>query len=134
VLELLHLADLVGRDDEHLAERPGVDEPQVAALLEREHDVGMRGQRDTPRSAVELPAHAEVHDEDLPRIERDGDVLAVALDLRDLLAGQPRGELLAGLVSPDRAHRVLRLLHLGGLDLLADDVALEIAAHHLHLG
>ena len=42
-------------------------------------------------------------------------------------------ELLPRLVATDHAHRVLRTLDLHVLDLLADDVAFQIASHHLDL-
>ena len=112
VLQLLDLAHLVRGRDEQLAERAGIDEPQVAPLLERHDDMGVRGQRHASGPALELSAHPEMHHQDVAVVQREHQVLAAAFDLRDLVSDQARRELLAGLVAPDRTHRVL-----GSLDL-----------------
>src|SRR6478672_10135506 len=46
VLELLHLAELVGRRHEHLSEGPGIHESQIPALLERDDHVRVWCKRD----------------------------------------------------------------------------------------
>ena len=133
MLELLHLAQLVGVGHEHLTERPRVDEPEVAALLERDHDVRVGLDHDASVAALELPAHPEMGHEDVAGVEVQQDVLPATLHLRELVALQARREVLALGVPSDHAHRVARSLHLHRLYPATDDVLLEVASHHLDL-
>ena len=113
VLELLHLAELVRGGDEHLAERARIHVAEVAALLEREHDVRVRRERHALVRADELAAHPEVRHEHVAVVHVQQDVLAAALGLGELAPDEQVGELLALAVPADHPHRVLRRTYLG---------------------
>ena len=91
-------------------------------------------QGNAPRATLQLPAHPEVHDEHVAGIELEQQVLASALDLRDLAPVQARREVLALRVTPDDPHGVLGALDLGRLDPAAHDVTLQVTTHDLDLG
>src|SRR5207302_9427856 len=76
--------------------------------------------------------HPEVHDQDVPGVEMEQQVLPTPFDLGDLAPVEPRREIPALRMATDHAHRVLRPLDLGGLDATADHVAFQVAAHDLH--
>ena len=83
--------------DEHLAERAGIDEAQLAATLPAEDHVGVGCQRRTRVvSPAELSTHAQVDDQRVTAVQVTNQVLsppadphqAPALDPLDQLAGQ----------------------------------------------
>ena len=119
---------------EHLAERPRVDEAEVAALHELEHDVRVRRERLALVPAQQLPRHAEVHDEHVPAVEVHEEVLALAVDPGDLLARQAIRELLASRVPADDPHRVALRAHVGLTDPPTDDVLLQVSPDDFDLG
>src|SRR6266498_1045642 len=114
---------------EHLAERAWIDEPELTTLGEGDHDVRVLGTRvaRTAARAEQLARHAEMDHEHVVVVEPAEDVLAAPLDARELLAFEARRELLAVVVSPDRTHAV----DLDRLHAFADELALEVATHHL---
>ena len=82
VLELLDLPDVVGARHEQLAEGARVDESQVAPLLEREDDVGVR--RRAPRGpfpAGTVRSSRSATTSTSPESSVQQQVLAPALDL-----------------------------------------------------
>jgi hypothetical protein len=124
---LLHAVEL---RHEHLAERAGVDEPQLTALREGDDDVRvLRHRLARPLGPEELSGHPEVDHEDVAAVEPGEDVLAAPFDAGDSLPDEPVRELLAVVVPADRAHAV----GFDRLDALAHDLAFEIAANHLDL-
>ena len=66
------VGQLVGHGDEHLAEGTGVDEPELPALGEGDHHVGVLDHRVLGLGPQELAAHAQVDDEHLTAVERRG--------------------------------------------------------------
>ena len=128
--ELLDLLEVVVGGDEHLAERSRVDEPHHPALRERDHDVRVLRRLVARRlRAQQLARHPEVDDQRFGSVEPQHEVLPAARDRHDLVAFERADELLLLLVAPDRA----QARDLDRLDLLADDLLLEIAAHHFDL-
>src|SRR5262249_11929998 len=124
---LLHTVEL---RHEHLAERAWVDEAQLTALRERDHDVGvLRHGLARALGPDELSGHAEMDHQDVAAIEPGEDVLATSFDPGDALADETVRELLAVVVPTDRAHAV----GVDCLDALADDLAFEGAPNHLDL-
>ena len=116
--------------DEHLAERARVDEAQQPALRERDDDVRvLRRLLARGLGAQQLARHAEVHDEHVGAVELQHEVLAAPLRRDDLAADEDVDELLAVAVPANRP----RAGDLHRLDLLADDLALEVAPHDLDL-
>ena len=108
---------------------PRVDEAQLPALRERDHDVGVLWHRVTRALRPdELARHAQVDHEHVVTVEAEQEVLAATLDPGDLAVDEPGGELLSVVVTPYGAHAV----DLDGLDLAADDLALQVAPQHLH--
>ncbi len=77
----------------------------------------------------EAARHAQVDHEHLAVVEPAQEVLAAARDRPDLAALQSGHEVLALSVPAHGA----RPVHLDALDLLAADLAVEVAAHDLHL-
>jgi len=71
VLELLHLPEIVGTAHEEFTEGAGVDESEVAALLEREDHMGVRGHRHAARPPEEPAAHPEVRHQHVAGVERE---------------------------------------------------------------
>ena len=129
--ELRHLLlDAVELGDEHLAERARVDEAQLTALGERDHDMRVLGGR-LARSLGpnELSGHPEVDHEDVAPVEPRQDVLAAPFDPGDLLADEAVRELLPVVVPADRAHAV----GVHRLDALPYDLPFEVAANDLDL-
>src|SRR5437764_5600468 len=129
--ELRHfLLDAVELGDEHLAERARVDEAQLTALGERDHDVRvLRCRLARSLGPNELSGHPEVDHEDVASVEPRQDVLAAPFDPRDLLADEPVRELLPVVMPADRAHAV----GVHGLDALPYDLPFEVAANDLDL-
>ena len=124
--------ELVVLGDEHLAERARVDEAQQPALRERDHDVRVLRRLLARRSS---PAAADPTCRGGRRARRRRRAAArgtsrAARRRRDLVAHRARSmNSLRLLVTAHRAHAV----DLDRLDLLADDLLLEIAAHDLDL-
>ena len=111
--------DLGGAGDEELAEGPGVDEAQLAALGEGDDHVGVLVEGVLgPLGPLELAAHAQMDDQHVVAVEAEEEVLAGPADRRDGAALEPGPELLAVLVATDRA----LALHLDRLDPPADDL------------
>ena len=129
--ELRHLLlDAVELGDEHLAERARVDEAQLTALGERDHDVRvLRRRLARPLGPDELSRHPEMDHEDVAPVEPRQDVLAAPFDPGDLLADEPVRELLPVVMPPDRAHAV----GVHRLDALPYDLPFEVAANDLDL-
>ena len=70
LLQRRHLfGELVGRHDEQLEAADVVDETELTALAERDHDPGALGQLVLDGLAAELAAVLEVDDQDVARIE-----------------------------------------------------------------
>src|SRR2546423_14283573 len=124
------LLDAVELGDEHLAERARVDEAQLTALGERDHDMRVLGGR-LARSLGpnELTRHPEVDHEDVAPVEPRQDVLTAPFDPGDLLAHEAVRELLPVVVPADRAHAV----GVPRLDALPYDLPVEVAANDLDL-
>src|SRR6058998_309151 len=111
-----------------------VDEPEVAPLLEGDHDVGMGRERHPLVASDELAAHAEMDHKHVTVVQEQQDVLPTAVGLQDLAADQPVDELLAPAVPADDPHGILRRSDLGRGDLAAHDVLFEVSPHHLDFG
>ncbi len=120
------------RDDGEPAERPLVDEPQLAAAVaEGEPDAQVRLERLLGRDDEELAAHPEMPREGVAGVEREPEVLSPAAGREDRPAGQQVDEVLrAGLVPSDGAG----MADLHGGDLTAGHALLQAEPDDLHLG
>ncbi|CAB4324372.1 unannotated protein [freshwater metagenome] len=121
--------DLVGSGEEHLTKGAGIDETQQATLGEGDGDMCVLGLGILGDRPQQLTRHAKVDDEHRAGVQREQQVLPLALragDLRPLEAGHEFSRLL----STDRA---LAGDH-NGLDLLAHDLLLELSADGFNLG
>ena len=123
--ELGHLVgQLVGGGDEQFAEGARVDVAQLPALREGDDDVSVLLRRLARRlGPQQLPAHAQVDNEQVAVVELQQQVLALALDGGDLAALELGDEVLLGLVPADRTDAG----GLDGFDALADDLLVEIS-------
>src|SRR5215471_6016182 len=93
---LILLGQLLGGGDEHLPERPRVDEAEHPTLGEVEDYVRVLRVRipgPSPASQ-ELAAHPQVNDEHVAIVEPEQEVLAPALYAADLVALQLGDEML----------------------------------------
>ena len=124
-----------GDDDEQLAEGPGVDEPEVAALLERRRSHGCAARARGGRCRVGTGRSSR---NARPSTSPPSRVSRMYLPRRSVLVTlcPARRDVNSFRVLWRRidAHRVLRALDLDRLDLLANDVAVQIATHHLDFG
>ncbi len=116
--------------DEQLAEGPGVDEAQLAAVVEGDDHVGVLLHRVADLGAQELAAHPQVGDQDVAVVEVHQQELALAPDPVDPPSLQAGDELLVAGVAAHRAQ--------AGDDHLADppagELLLQVAADGLDLG
>ena len=129
--QLGHLfLELLGSGDEQLPERPGIHEAQLRRRHERQHHVGVLGERGPRVGAQQLAAHAEMSDEDVAAVEPQEQVLPSTAGADQLAALGPGDELVGGVV-PANGSRV------GDLDLpdpLVGELLFDITPDGLDLG
>ena len=119
------------RGDEHLPEGARVDVAQLAALGEGDDDVGVLGLGVLGGlDPQQLPAHAEMHDERVPAVERQQQVLAQPAHRLDGVALEEGPEVLGRGVPAHRA----AVGHRDRLDLAAHHLAGQVLAQRLDFG
>ncbi len=119
------------RRDEELPEGAGVHIAELAALGERDDDVGVLGLGVLGRLDPEqLPAHPEMHDQRVPAVEREEQVLAQPPHRFDGVALEQGAEVLGRGVAAHRA----AVGHRDGLDLAAHHLTGQVLAQGLYFG